>query len=69
MSFGFHYYETTNQSLTLQYFDRGTAPLVFGVLRSAGATTNIGVGVLIFAVSSVLDYRQMFLLIGLPIAG
>ncbi|MBW1911470.1 MAG: MFS transporter, partial [Deltaproteobacteria bacterium] len=24
MSFGFHYYETTNQSLTLQYFDEKT---------------------------------------------
>ena len=68
MSFGFHYYETTNQSLTLQYFDRGTAPLVLGALRSAGAATNIAVGVLIFAVSSLLDYRQMFLLIGLPVA-
>ncbi len=28
MSFGFHYYETTNQSLTLQYFDRNVAPWV-----------------------------------------
>jgi dienelactone hydrolase len=28
MSFGFHYYETTNQSLTLQYFDSKKAPLV-----------------------------------------
>ena len=26
MSFGFHYYETTNQSLTLQYFDKTTSP-------------------------------------------
>jgi len=69
MSFGFHYFETTNQSLTLQYFDRGAAPLVLGALRSAGAATNIVVGVLIFAVSSLLDYRQMFLLIGLLIAG
>ena len=25
MSFGFHYFETTNQSLTLQYFDKMTA--------------------------------------------
>jgi predicted MFS family arabinose efflux permease len=69
MSFGFHYYETTNQSLTLQYFDQGTAPLVFGALRSAGAATNVAVGVLIFGLSAVLDYRQMFLLIGLVIAG
>ena len=30
MSFGFHYYETTNQSLTLQYFDQHSSPWVFG---------------------------------------
>ena len=30
MSFGFHYYETTNMSLTLQYFDEKTSPWVFG---------------------------------------
>lgn len=69
MSFGFHYYETTNQSLTLQYFDRGNAPLVLGALRSAGAATNVVVGVLIFGLSSMLDYRQMFLMIGLVVAG
>jgi hypothetical protein len=34
MSFGFHYYETTNMSLTLQYFDKGTSPWVFGKQRS-----------------------------------
>jgi hypothetical protein len=34
MSFGFHYYETTNQSLTLQYFAKGISPIVFGRLRS-----------------------------------
>lgn len=48
MSFGFHYYETTNQSLTLQYFDKKTSPLVFGRLRSLAAAANIVVGVLIF---------------------
>ena len=34
MSFGFHYYETTNQSLSLQYFDEQTSPWVIGKLRS-----------------------------------
>ena len=34
MSFGFHYYETTNQSLTLQYFDETTSPWVFGKQRA-----------------------------------
>ena len=45
MSFGFHYYETTNQSLTLQYFDKQTSPWVFGKMRSIAAASNIGVGI------------------------
>jgi len=64
MSFGFHYYETVNQSLTLQYFDYGTAPLVFGRLKSLGAATNILVGVLIFLLSSWLSYAQLFAVLG-----
>jgi len=64
MSFGFHYYETTNQSLTLQYFDKKTSPLVFGRLRSLGAASNIGIGVLIFLIAPLLSYKQIYLLIG-----
>ena len=64
MSFGFHYYETTNQSLTLQYFDPKTAPWVFGKLRSTGAAANIFTGLLIFGAASFLNYRQMFLIFG-----
>ncbi|MCB2182324.1 MAG: MFS transporter [Desulfobulbaceae bacterium] len=64
MSFGFHYYETTNQSLTLQYFDKQTSPLVFGRLRSLGAASNIMAGLLIFLLGAVLGYRTMYLLIG-----
>ena len=67
MSFGFHYFETINQSLTLQYFDLHSSPWVFGKLRSYAAATNIGVGLLILLVSSVLSYLQMYLSIGLLI--
>ncbi|TFG97223.1 MAG: MFS transporter [Calditrichales bacterium] len=69
MSFGFHYYETTNQSLTLQYFDQKISPWVVGKLRSYAAATNIGVGLLIYLFSSFLSYTQMFLFIGLAIVG
>lgn len=65
MSFGFHYYETTNQSLTLQYFDPSTAPLVLGSIRSLIAATNIAIGALVFLMSIRLDYRTMFLVVGL----
>jgi hypothetical protein len=69
MSFGFHYFETTNQSLTLQYFDKGTAPLVFGKLRSFAAGTNVVCGLTIIALAPHLDYRQLYLLFGLLIVG
>lgn len=68
MSFGFHYYETTNQSLTLQYFDKGTSPWIFGKLRSLAAASNIGVGLLIWGLSVVLDFSSIYLFIGLCIA-
>jgi hypothetical protein len=69
MSFGFHYYETTNQSLTLQYFDHTTSPWVFGKLRSYGAASNISIGLFILLVSSFLSYQQMYLLVGIIILG
>jgi len=69
LSFGFHYYETTNQSLTLQYFDSATAPLVLGFIRSLSAATNIAVGVVVYLMSWYLDYRIMFLVVGVLVAG
>ena len=67
MSFGFHYFETTNQSLTLQYFDKRTSPLVFGRLRSFAAAANIGTGLLIFILAPLLDYTVIYLLFGFAI--
>ncbi len=64
MSFGFHYYETTNQSLTLQYFNTATSPLIFGRLRSLAAATSIVVSLLLFLMSMVFSYRLMFLAVG-----
>jgi len=64
MSLGFHYYETTCQSLTLQYFDQKESPLVFGRQRSLAAASNIAVGALIFFIAPHLSFLQIFLLIG-----
>jgi hypothetical protein len=64
MSFGFHYYETTNQSLTLQYFQEDTAPWVFGKQRSIAAASNIGIGILIFVLSSFASYMSIYIFIG-----
>ena len=67
MSFGFHYFETTNQSLTLQYFDEQKSPWVFGKLRSYAAASNIGVGIFIFFISYVFNYQQIYLIMGVII--
>ncbi|MGB9439444.1 MAG: MFS transporter [Desulfobacterales bacterium] len=64
MSFGFHYYETTNMSLTLQYFDQATSPWVFGKQRSYAAASSIAVGILIYLLVFLLDFTKLYLLFG-----
>jgi MFS family permease len=64
MSFGFHYFETLNQSLTLQYFSQSEAPVIFGKLRSYASITSILMGIVIYLLSYILNYLQMFLLFG-----
>ena len=64
MSFGFHYYETTNMSLTLQYFDEITSPWVFGKQRSYAAASSIALGLLIYVLAFFLTFSQIYLLIG-----
>ncbi len=64
MSFGFHYFEITNQSLTLQYFDKHTSPWVMGKLRSYSAAAAIVMGIIILLVSSYLSYELMFGILG-----
>jgi hypothetical protein len=64
MSFGHHYYETTNMSLTLQYFDEITSPWVFGKQRSYAAASSIALGLLIYVLAFFLKFSQIYLLIG-----
>ncbi len=66
-SFGFHYFETTNQSLTLQYFEKHQAPWVFGKQRSIAAATNIAVGLAILGASEVMSYSGIYLAVGILI--
>lgn len=68
MSIGFHYYETTNQSHTLQYFNRDLAPMIFGKLRSISAASNIVIGIVIFVLMPLLSFQQMYLVLGGVIA-
>lgn len=64
MSLGYHYYETTNQSLTLQYFTQKQSPVVFAYLRSMTALTNVIIGALIWAASMFLEISSLFLISG-----
>ncbi len=68
LSFGFHYYETLNMSLTLQHYDRATAPLVSGRLRGAASAGNLAVGGVLFLAAGYMDYVGMFTMIGVAVA-
>jgi len=63
-SFGFHFYDTVNQSLALQYFRKESTPLVFGKLMSITAATMIIVSVAIFFRTMILSYLQIFMILG-----
>ncbi len=65
MSFGFHYFETINQSIILQSFSLNSAPLVFGRLRSISALGSIIVALMILAFAGFFLYWQMYLVCGL----
>lgn len=64
MSFGFHYYESTNQSLTLQYFSTAVSPLIFGRLRALAAVSSVVAGIIVYCLSGIAHYREMYLTIG-----
>lgn len=68
MSVGFHFFETTNKSLTVQYFNTVDSPVVFARLRGYGALANIIVGFFIWILSFMLPYLWTFLILGLFIA-
>jgi hypothetical protein len=65
MSLGFHFFETTNKSLTVQYFNTTESPVVFARLRGYGALANIVVAFIIWTLSFVLPYMYTFMLLGL----
>ena len=68
MSFGFHYFETTNSSLTLQYFSKATTPIVYGRIRSIAALSSIAAASLIYLLGGLIDYRGLYLAVGVVVA-
>ena len=67
LSLGFHYFETCNQSLALQYFAGERVPLVLARLKSYTALSNITVGVFIWIVSNYLPISRIFFAVGLVV--
>ena len=65
MSVGFHYFETTNKSLTIQHFNRQQSAIVFAKLRGLGAFANVIIGLYIWSVSQYVSYQTNFLSLGI----
>jgi len=65
-SIGFHYYETVNQSLQLQWLDKARAPKVLGWLLMAGsASTLVAYGLIVLTWETLgLTYNAVYLLAG-----
>jgi len=65
-SVGFHYYETVNQSLQLQWLRKDRAPQMLGWLLSAGSAATFMVFFVIFMLWEPLNltYNRMFMLGG-----
>jgi hypothetical protein len=64
LSTGFHFFEATNQSLTLQYFRPVEAPIIIGRLRAATAAGNFFIISFIFFLATAFDYRVLFAIAG-----
>lgn len=66
MSIGFHYYETMNQSLTLQIFSKEEAPINMGRLIAIGSAASLiaYIFIFIFYGQLKLGYELSFLLAG-----
>jgi hypothetical protein len=69
MSFGFHYYETLNQSLTLQYFDTAQSPVVMGRLRAVSSAANIAIGLVFLLAVNHVSYQALYVSLGVLVMG
>ena len=71
MSIGFHYYETMQTSLSLQWIDKGHAPETLGRLIAAGSFASIVAFGLVWVTCELLglDYRWVYMVGGGITAG
>ena len=66
-SIGFHYFETVNQSLQLQWIEKSKAPKILGWIMAAGfAATLISYGLLVFSWKTFnLNFNFVYLVSGI----
>jgi len=66
MSIGFHYLETLNQSLSLQWLSKEKAPIVLGKITAAKSATSLVVFVLIYLMMKYysVEYKYVYLFFG-----
>jgi predicted MFS family arabinose efflux permease len=64
MSFGFHYFETINQSLALQHIPKDRSPLFFGQLRAWSGVAGIAGLAIAYGLSMYLSYKLLFVFAG-----
>lgn len=66
MSIGFHYLETLNQSLSLQWLSKEKAPIILGKITAAKSATSLVVFVLIYIMMKFysIEYKYVYLFFG-----
>lgn len=66
MSLGFHYLETLNQSLSLQWLDKKKAPIILGKISAAKSFSGLLVFILIYVLMNFLslEYKYIYLIFG-----
>jgi hypothetical protein len=66
MSIGFHYLETLNQSLSLQWIEKEKAPIVLGKLSALKSFTGLLVFILIYILMNYLavEYKYVYFIFG-----
>jgi divalent metal cation (Fe/Co/Zn/Cd) transporter len=60
MSIGFHYFETTNTSLSLQYFSKKDAPFLMASIKKISAFFAVITASLVWVGSIFLSYKVMY---------
>lgn len=66
MSMGFHYLETLNQSLSLQWLSKDKAPIILGKITAAKSATSLVAFIIIFLMMKFfsVEYKYVYLFFG-----